>query len=642
MSDISLSKAVRTNLLSLQNTAQMMAKTQERLATGNKVNSALDNPTNFFTASSLNSRAGDMNALMDNMSNGIKTLEAADNGLTSITKTLESMQSMLRQARQDKSFQTDTYEIKADSTLKVSGGRFGEETEIRLQAPTGGSKSQLNVVDGVDYDTPPYTVGSLEGDGPRTQIAFHSSFGAGDKLRVDGTEITLAAPATADADGVATAIRNAMGASATGPTAKYTVTHDVATNSIIVESIDKTAKSPEIEFVNGVDTTTYGETSFLYNASNVGEIKVAGQTIPNTGGTYETFVASLQAKAQAGGYEVVSDPATQRVSLRSITPNGSAPTIEGLRENRPATGASHRFDVDLTGAWTNPTSMFGVSMAAAPTNIDSLAVDLNADVGFSADYRATVENNKLVVTRTSALELGPNSTAVPVDAASTGPRITAIAGSEEAGQAAVTNGIAVTRTDGTPGTFTTEVPAASYKFQLTYGTKQVDINIVGRDGSLQQVTNQLQLINDQLLAAGVHDVEASFDADDNLSFVAKTSETKLMAVSGTSAGTLFGTELSSLGSPAVSGYKSSNSVDQFVEEINRNPKTAGFLRASNDNGKLRIENLSTQELSVDFDKDGDGVGAATSHKIAGNAIRGSLAGDYNNLKNQLDRLSDDA
>ena len=58
--DVNLSKAVRQNLLSLQSTAASMAKTQNRLATGLKVNSALDNPTNFFTASSLNSRAGDM------------------------------------------------------------------------------------------------------------------------------------------------------------------------------------------------------------------------------------------------------------------------------------------------------------------------------------------------------------------------------------------------------------------------------------------------------------------------------------------------------------------------------------------------------------------------------------------------------
>jgi hypothetical protein len=97
VADVNLSKAVRSNLLSLQSTAASMAKTQERLATGLKVNSALDNPTNFFTAASLNSRAGDMSNLLDSMSNGIKTIEAADNGLSSITKTVESMQSTLRQ-----------------------------------------------------------------------------------------------------------------------------------------------------------------------------------------------------------------------------------------------------------------------------------------------------------------------------------------------------------------------------------------------------------------------------------------------------------------------------------------------------------------------------------------------------------------
>ena len=94
-----------------RSTADLMSMTQNRLATGKKVNSALDNPTNFFTSASLQSRAGDLNALLDSMSNGIKTLEAADNGLTAITKTIESMQSTLRQARQDKSFKTASYTV---------------------------------------------------------------------------------------------------------------------------------------------------------------------------------------------------------------------------------------------------------------------------------------------------------------------------------------------------------------------------------------------------------------------------------------------------------------------------------------------------------------------------------------------------
>lgn len=129
MSNINLTAAVRQNLLSLQGTAQMMAKTQNTLSTGNKVNSALDNPSNFFTASSLNSRASDLGNLMDSMKSGIKTIEAADNGLTSITKTLESMQSTLRQARQDKSFETASYTLTSTTskTAKIdfTGGAFG-------------------------------------------------------------------------------------------------------------------------------------------------------------------------------------------------------------------------------------------------------------------------------------------------------------------------------------------------------------------------------------------------------------------------------------------------------------------------------------------------------------------------------------
>jgi flagellin-like hook-associated protein FlgL len=131
MADINLSHAVRSNLLSLQSTAANMAKTQERLATGLKVNSALDNPTNFFTASALNSRAGDMANLLDSMSSGIKTIEAADNGIKSIVKTVETMQSTLRQARQDKSFKSESYTINLGATpagteqLSFEGGAVG-------------------------------------------------------------------------------------------------------------------------------------------------------------------------------------------------------------------------------------------------------------------------------------------------------------------------------------------------------------------------------------------------------------------------------------------------------------------------------------------------------------------------------------
>ena len=100
MSDIVLSSGVRSNLLQLQQTSDLISSTQNRLATGKRVNSALDNPINFFTAQSLSIRANDLNGLLDTMSTGINTIQAANNGITAITKLVQSAQSLISQAQQ--------------------------------------------------------------------------------------------------------------------------------------------------------------------------------------------------------------------------------------------------------------------------------------------------------------------------------------------------------------------------------------------------------------------------------------------------------------------------------------------------------------------------------------------------------------
>src|ERR1043165_8212640 len=100
-SNITLSAGVRQNLLSLQNTASLAGLTQGRLATGKKVNSALDNPANFFTSQSLSNRASDLNDLLDSIGQAQKNLEAADKGLTSLTTLVQSAKSIAKQARQD-------------------------------------------------------------------------------------------------------------------------------------------------------------------------------------------------------------------------------------------------------------------------------------------------------------------------------------------------------------------------------------------------------------------------------------------------------------------------------------------------------------------------------------------------------------
>jgi flagellin len=100
MSGIVLSASVRQNLLSLQSTASLLANTQNALATGNKVNTALDNPTEFFTAQGLNNRASDINNLLDGIGNGVQVLQSANTGITSLQSLVSNAQSIANQVLQ--------------------------------------------------------------------------------------------------------------------------------------------------------------------------------------------------------------------------------------------------------------------------------------------------------------------------------------------------------------------------------------------------------------------------------------------------------------------------------------------------------------------------------------------------------------
>src|SRR3981189_3959018 len=100
MTGIVLSASVRQNLLSLQSTADLLSTTQKRLSTGRKVNPALDNPTNYFTAAALDNRASDISNLLDGIGNGVQVLQAANTGLTSLQKLVDTAKSIANQVLQ--------------------------------------------------------------------------------------------------------------------------------------------------------------------------------------------------------------------------------------------------------------------------------------------------------------------------------------------------------------------------------------------------------------------------------------------------------------------------------------------------------------------------------------------------------------
>jgi flagellin len=129
LSNITLTAAVRQNLLSLQGTAELLATTQGRLATGKKVNTALDNPTNFFTAAGLDARASDISNLLDSIGNGVQVLQAANTGITSLSKLVDTAKSI------------------ANQVLQQPSGYTSKSTATSTALPVGATSA--NLVDGV-------------------------------------------------------------------------------------------------------------------------------------------------------------------------------------------------------------------------------------------------------------------------------------------------------------------------------------------------------------------------------------------------------------------------------------------------------------------------------------------------------------
>src|ERR1700722_13534385 len=95
---VTLTVGVRANLLALQNTSSLISTTSNDLATGKKVNSALDNPIAYFTAQGLEGQASDLSNLLDSISNGVQTIQAANDGITSLQKLVDSAKALANQA----------------------------------------------------------------------------------------------------------------------------------------------------------------------------------------------------------------------------------------------------------------------------------------------------------------------------------------------------------------------------------------------------------------------------------------------------------------------------------------------------------------------------------------------------------------
>lgn len=128
MADISLTASMRSNLLSLQQTQSLMDTTQERLSTGKKVNSAIDNPSSYYTAQSLTNRASDLSSLLDSMGQAVQTIQAANEGIEAITDFVQQAKALANTARDNATVKgttsSGTYtaaDNTQDITVKIDG-----------------------------------------------------------------------------------------------------------------------------------------------------------------------------------------------------------------------------------------------------------------------------------------------------------------------------------------------------------------------------------------------------------------------------------------------------------------------------------------------------------------------------------------
>jgi flagellin-like hook-associated protein FlgL len=385
MSDIVLSAGVRQNLLSLQSTAQLMSQTQNRLATGKKVNTALDNPTNFFTSSALQSRSKDFSALLDSMSNGIKVLEAADNGITAINRTIESMQSTLRQARQDKSFQSTSYTLAAldtsqVQTLSFNGGAVGTAPiTINLNtADVGGSKT--TATSAAPYAPTTATQASLVGG------AF-TGLGAGETIDFDvnGQTIHLTNANAADVNAARTAIQNQLN-TLLGVN-NYTVTVNGSAGITIVGKPDGSnnvdisnvivgggAVAGDLGFVAGNHAGNTGARTFTINGTAV--------TLTTADNTITKAIATINAAlGPSNAFQAVPDGAGTSIIMQSKNNGTQTLTFGGT-------------DAAFWGAVTQGSAP---TTAGVAKTVDQLVSEINNTNGLTGKVRASNDNGKLRV-----------------------------------------------------------------------------------------------------------------------------------------------------------------------------------------------------------------------------------------------------
>jgi flagellin len=624
MADITLSQAVRSNLLNLQSTAQMMGKTQERLATGLKVNSALDNPTNFFTASSLNSRASDLGQLLDSVSNAVQTIAAADKGLTAITKLVETAQATARQALQAAATLGSTPATLA-STSSSDTTSLSITASVSASAATSasGNLTSLSISDGSA------AAGGSSASGNLTALSIS-----------DGSAEVLATTETGDLSGL-----NATGGTIT-----------INGQNVVLDAADGSAEAltalQDAATAAGTFTVTDNlDGTFAITATTGEDLVIGGDA---------TTLTELGLSAGT----TANQPAVTDTS-GSITVNGSniaiddgddlAAVLGKLQTAATASSGANQFSVSETGGVITLTGANGndLTIGGDANSLTALGLTAGTDAGSPA---VTDTSGSITVNGSSiAIEDGDDLAAV------LGKLQTAATASSGANQFSVseTGGvITLTGANGNDLTIGGDANALT-ALGLTAGTEEAVAAVTGNAGTVTVNGQNIALADGDDAAAILGKFQTAAAASSGANAFTVSNNSGVLTITGTAgndvtvggdagsltalgltAGTTDGTPATSAG-PNPKRDELRVQYNELLSQIDQLAKDAGFNGVNLLNGDS-LEVLFNEDGSsklavtgVTFDAAGLGLGEIASGGFDTNA---DINGVLNSLKSGIDSL----
>jgi flagellin len=336
MSDITLTSGIRQNLLSLQQTSAELTSTQQALATGDAVNSAAENPSAYFTSQNLTNTANSLSSLLDQIGQGLQTIDAADNGLTGITSLLQQALSTVQQAQSDSwttaAAATSTVAFGGTSTGSVNLAASAAATgTVNLTATTPGSTTGT-----VDVTTTPVAAGTLT-------------------INYGSTSATVAITASESLSDIETAIGSATGGAVTatddgaghlvlGGTSSFTIVNNAESDT----SLGLTTGSDLTVSPTLTNPISAGTLTINYGATSAAVALTTGESLSNIESAINTATGGVVSATNDGsghlvlsstaGSFTISNNAESDTSLGLTTSSSGTTTVSPTVSNTAAAG----------------------------------------------------------------------------------------------------------------------------------------------------------------------------------------------------------------------------------------------------------------------------------------------------------------